>query len=233
VSLFIQSKRHIAGAIKDLVAAGLWVPVEGGYQIHDYGDYQPLAAQVKAEREATRNRVKRWRERSSNDVTQSVTDPVTNGARDALRAGARAAAGLGSGSGSGSEGGDAGRIEAEIRRHDVFAALDARAIADAHAGRLMTSSQRVEWVLASVEECAAKHAGLGLNAPTLQGRLVGFMRHAKPPKAPPPEPRKYVESDEEPPTDEELEANRKRMEAREAKAQAERERRNQIQGAHR
>ncbi len=42
---------HIA---KDLVEAKLWEEVEGGYQIHDYHDYQPSRAAVMAEREQKR-----------------------------------------------------------------------------------------------------------------------------------------------------------------------------------
>jgi hypothetical protein len=34
-----------------LVRVGLWQEVDGGYLIHDYGDYQPTKAQVLAERE--------------------------------------------------------------------------------------------------------------------------------------------------------------------------------------
>lgn len=38
----------VAAALAD---AGLWHRVDGGYQIHDYADYQPTKAQVMAERE--------------------------------------------------------------------------------------------------------------------------------------------------------------------------------------
>lgn len=36
--------------VKCLVAVGLWDEAEGGYQVHDFLDYQPSAEQVKAER---------------------------------------------------------------------------------------------------------------------------------------------------------------------------------------
>lgn len=67
-------------------AAGLTdAPSDGrpGEQIHDYGQYNPSAEQVKAEREATRVRVDGWRnkrrsERASNTVGNTVTgDDVT------------------------------------------------------------------------------------------------------------------------------------------------------------
>jgi hypothetical protein len=35
----------------DLVEVGMWEEVEGGFQIHDYADYQPTRAEVIAERE--------------------------------------------------------------------------------------------------------------------------------------------------------------------------------------
>src|SRR5437773_3375355 len=43
-------------AIQQLVAAGLWQPVEGGYAVHDFLVYNPSRAKVLAEREATRRR---------------------------------------------------------------------------------------------------------------------------------------------------------------------------------
>lgn len=41
-----------------LVHCGLWIPVNGGYQFHDWSSYQPSRARVEGERE----RVKKWRE---------------------------------------------------------------------------------------------------------------------------------------------------------------------------
>jgi hypothetical protein len=84
-------------------------------------------------------------------------------------------------------GGDLVAIETEIRRHAVFEHLDARAIAEVQDGRMMTSGQRLPWVIAAIEECAAKSVGLGLKTPELQAKLVGFMRHARRPKDPEPD----------------------------------------------
>jgi hypothetical protein len=84
-------------------------------------------------------------------------------------------------------GGDLAAIEAEILRHDVFRHLDAHAIAVVQDGRMMTAGQRLPWVMAAIEECAAKSVGLGLLAPELQAKLVGFMRHAKRPRDPEPD----------------------------------------------
>lgn len=42
--------------VSDLIAAGLWEEVEGGYRIHDYLDYQPSRADVLRERGIARRR---------------------------------------------------------------------------------------------------------------------------------------------------------------------------------
>jgi hypothetical protein len=69
-------------SIDELVDAGLWRGVEGGYNFHDWSDYQPSREAVTARRDATRNRVNTWRERQGNGVTgsereQTVTPSVT------------------------------------------------------------------------------------------------------------------------------------------------------------
>ena len=48
--------------------------VVGGYQIHDYAEYQPSREKVVAERKKTAERVNRWRER--NGVTNGVGNGV-------------------------------------------------------------------------------------------------------------------------------------------------------------
>lgn len=50
--------------VEDLLRAGLWEEVEGGYRIHDYLDYQPSRTEVLAEREAAKERMARRRKRS-------------------------------------------------------------------------------------------------------------------------------------------------------------------------
>lgn len=54
----------------DLVRVGLWEIVEGGYQIHDYLEYQPSAEKVRAERDAARERMANKRG-SSVDVQEN------------------------------------------------------------------------------------------------------------------------------------------------------------------
>lgn len=61
-----------------LIKAGLWIETSGGYQFVDWSDWQPTKEQVRADREATKKRVSRWREQHRNDVTNDVTNGVTN-----------------------------------------------------------------------------------------------------------------------------------------------------------
>lgn len=53
-----------------LVDVGLWDRVDDGYVVHDYLDYNPSGAKVKAEREANARRQAEWRERNRDDNGQ-------------------------------------------------------------------------------------------------------------------------------------------------------------------
>jgi hypothetical protein len=75
--------------------------------------------------------------------------------------------------------GDALTLEREIARHRVFAGLDARTLARRQVENMLTSGQRLAWVIASVETCAAKNESLGMQARELQRTLVEFMRRAR------------------------------------------------------
>jgi hypothetical protein len=62
----------------ELVAAGLWEVVEDGWQFHDYLNYQPSREQLASQRNATKERVTKYRERSRNGVTPTIGNaPVT------------------------------------------------------------------------------------------------------------------------------------------------------------
>jgi hypothetical protein len=61
-----------------LVEVGIWEPRPGGYQIHDYPEYQLTKAEILAIRGATRARVERHRGRR-NAVTNTVGNAVGNG----------------------------------------------------------------------------------------------------------------------------------------------------------
>lgn len=76
-------------AVEALVAAGLWEPIAGGYQIHDYLTYNPSAEKVRAERDAIARRVATHRGRQNGQFLpfeggqersprNAVTSPVGN-----------------------------------------------------------------------------------------------------------------------------------------------------------
>lgn len=59
-----------------LVNAGLWHQAGGGYQFHDWAEYQPTREQIEAERAKTRERVEKHR---ANKRSNTVGNGVTNG----------------------------------------------------------------------------------------------------------------------------------------------------------
>lgn len=63
-----------AALAKRLVDASLWELAEGGYQIHDYLNYQPAAGKVVQERQDNATRMADLRRRRSTGATRSVTD---------------------------------------------------------------------------------------------------------------------------------------------------------------
>lgn len=65
-----------------LVEVGLWERTAGGYRVHDYLDFQPSAADVRADRAATAARQAAWRARR-NGASNGVTDTVTHAGRNA------------------------------------------------------------------------------------------------------------------------------------------------------
>lgn len=68
-----------------LVDVGLWTTVvqddEPGYLFHDFHDYNPTAEKVLAEREATRERVRKWRESRKSGTRNGVGNASGNGVR--------------------------------------------------------------------------------------------------------------------------------------------------------
>jgi hypothetical protein len=122
-----------------------------------------------------------------------------------------------------SQGDPAQAIEVQIRRFPVFDALDAKAIAVQHAGRMMTSTQKLPHVLAAIESCAAKSVGLGLKTEPLQSKLIGFLWNARAPVNQEREPSKVIESPDDSP--ESLSTAREAAERKRTKAEAEAKRR--------
>ena len=66
-------------AANALVEAGLWEQESDGYRFHEWAEYQPTKAQLDAERQATKERVKRWRNSQRNGVTNGVSNSGGNG----------------------------------------------------------------------------------------------------------------------------------------------------------
>jgi hypothetical protein len=66
------------GHAGDLVAAGLWDEVPGGFAVHDYLDYNPSAEQVKRERALNARRQQEFRERKQERGPANVTDGTSN-----------------------------------------------------------------------------------------------------------------------------------------------------------
>lgn len=79
--------RNAGRLAEKLVVAGLWERVDGGFQVHDYGDYQPRWA-TEDERAATRDRVAKHRakKREGNDDVTAVTGGVKQAPRARTRA---------------------------------------------------------------------------------------------------------------------------------------------------
>jgi hypothetical protein len=84
--LFRLGKAARRGAAA-LVSAGLWREVEGGWQYHDWNDYQPIKADVEAQRRSKTERQRRWRDGRVDASTESSTALSTRTSRDASRDG--------------------------------------------------------------------------------------------------------------------------------------------------
>lgn len=67
--------------IESLVNAGLWHPVEGGYQFHDWADHNPPSDQVKEQRRMNAERQQRWRDKARDKAAdQRVIEAASNDA---------------------------------------------------------------------------------------------------------------------------------------------------------
>ena len=78
-----------------------------------------------------------------------------------------------------------GPIEAELRKHRTFDALDVAAVAQALAERYLTRAvsrgAKLEWVLTAIADCAADKAGAGLSAEALGKALRAYVDRARAP----------------------------------------------------
>lgn len=68
-----------------LVDAGLWLTCDDGWNFHQWDERQPTKDQVEADREAARQRVKRWRAaKRGNGVTPTESNAVTPAVRNGV-----------------------------------------------------------------------------------------------------------------------------------------------------
>lgn len=67
-----------------LVAVGLWVETAQGYRFHDWKDYQPSRADVRAAREKERQRKEAWRRKKAEESGQSPASVPEVSQRDGM-----------------------------------------------------------------------------------------------------------------------------------------------------
>ncbi|WP_201521697.1 hypothetical protein [Gulosibacter hominis] len=76
------SMQSVLGAsdadIEALVRVGFWHEVEGGWQFHDWGEYQPTAESVRRERQAAKERMRAVRARNKDGTTARSGDVRAN-----------------------------------------------------------------------------------------------------------------------------------------------------------
>lgn len=81
-----------------------------------------------------------------------------------------------------------GPIEAELRKHRTFDALDVAAVAQVLAERYLTRAvsrgAKLEWALTAIADCAADKAGAGLSAEALGKALRAYVDRARAPTPP-------------------------------------------------
>jgi hypothetical protein len=75
--LAMSSPAKSAELAAKLVAARLWDEAEGGYRIHDYSDWNPSAAEVRAKRQANTDRVQKHRAGTKVPPKAAGNAPVT------------------------------------------------------------------------------------------------------------------------------------------------------------
>lgn len=83
---FVESWPNGGALASKLVEVGLWIPVQGGWQFHDWDSFQPTRAQLEADRAAAAERKRKQRERDrdsdgrfASQGSHGVTDGVTHG----------------------------------------------------------------------------------------------------------------------------------------------------------
>lgn len=75
----LTDRRQPMKLAERLVEVELWEADEDAFWVHDYHDHNAAAEEIKARREANRNRVSEWRmKQAGNGVGNAVTDDVRN-----------------------------------------------------------------------------------------------------------------------------------------------------------
>lgn len=72
----LTPKTNVSSAVDELLEAGLWHDEGDRWRIHDYLDFQPDKAKVTAEREATAERQRRYRERKTKERSKGSDGTV-------------------------------------------------------------------------------------------------------------------------------------------------------------
>jgi hypothetical protein len=70
-------------AARELVRRGLWLRVRGGFQFHDWHDYQPTRQAVENERKMKTERQRRWREAKRRRQVDAPTGASRDASKDA------------------------------------------------------------------------------------------------------------------------------------------------------
>jgi hypothetical protein len=85
----IAHVRGMKAAAKELEDRQLWDRVDVGWQIHDFLEYNPDRAKVKAEREANAARQQAWRDRkkTQKEARKAAPPPQTEGQRNGVTGG--------------------------------------------------------------------------------------------------------------------------------------------------
>jgi hypothetical protein len=78
----LMGKGQGAKLAQRLVEVGLWDRAEGGYQVHDYHDYQPSREQIRARRERIKARVDGWRHTRGYSNGNANVTPLQSGYSD-------------------------------------------------------------------------------------------------------------------------------------------------------
>lgn len=210
----LSDRRNPMRLAAKLIAVGLWEPSEGGYQIHDYLEWNPSAEMVRqkrAEVHETKSRAgklgaaKRWQSPSQVDGSADGTSDGKPIAPSAIALPLTADSKTMAPSRSRPDPVPIPREEKQsaatpLRAHDpvvaelhdrirsrpIFDELPALRIADEGAGWMQNKGLKLEWVLEAIDQAATKCPD-GTTYHEKHRMLVGFMHAAKKPRAPEPD----------------------------------------------